>query len=356
MARPFNQLLINKACKPNNKPPEKGHGVEMTATAHHTPYHHHHQQHQPSASLGSHQGFSSPSDTTDDRADAKANPPATGDTATLSESVLEAHIGLMCQKALSPRQVDRLKRDLIRFYQPYVASIARGLARRKTDPLEDLIQVGCMGLLRALAKYNPAMNVRFKTYCTYYITGEIRHYLRDKVNLIKAPRALSDLYYRMNQVIAELTQQLERHPTDLEIATALQCPTEQLAQVQEVERRQQTISLDTFHVVAADRHYPALCLETLVDEESVDSLNHLDERLTAQRGLSMLNPPLRQVVELYYFQDQSQLAIAHALGISQMQVSRRLKKALDLMESGLSAPPSLWAPAIARRRTVNRLG
>lgn len=271
---------------------------------------------------------------------------------------LQARMILFHRRELTPRDAERLKRDVIREYQPYVERIARGLARRSTDPIEDLVQVGCMGVLKALERFKPTLNVRFKTYCTYHITGEIRHYLRDKASLIKPPRALYELYYRMNQIVAQLTQQLGRAPTDLEIAEALQCPTTQVRQAFEVEKRQQILSLESFQLSSGDQgetHY----VERLVDDHNEEALIHLEERLTVEHGMKGLSTPLREVVDLYYFNDLSQLEIAHQLGISQMQVSRRLRKALETMEVRLRQPrpvtlrPSRRWAGKALSRTAN---
>lgn len=267
--------------------------------------------------------------------------PSTPDDAL--QCALERRLAAYRQGQLSPRQQEALKRDIVMAYQPYVERIARGLARRSYDPVEDLIQVGCMGLIKAMDRYQPQLNVRFKTYCSYHITGEIRHYLRDKASMIKAPRALYELYYRMNQVVQQLTQQLGRSPSDLEVAEALQCPLDQVGQAHEVERRQQVVSLEEFALsdgFGGEGHY----VEKLVDERNEESLIQMETRLTVEETLTRLPERLRQVVWLYYFQDKSQVQIADELGISQMQVSRRLKKALGRMEQYLTTTGKVRSP------------
>ena len=77
-----------------------------------------------------------------------------------------------------------------------LSKIFHGLARRSTDPIEDLVQVGSMGLLKAIDQYDTSVGASFKTYATYLITGEIRHYLRDKINMIRAPRELQELSFQ----------------------------------------------------------------------------------------------------------------------------------------------------------------
>ena len=89
---------------------------------------------------------------------------------------------------------------------PLVKKIACSLARRSTDPVDDLIQVGSVGLIKAIEFFDPTISTKFKTYASYLITGEIRHYLRDKSSIIKAPREIQELAFRINTVIKQLIE------------------------------------------------------------------------------------------------------------------------------------------------------
>lgn len=230
---------------------------------------------------------------------------------------------------------DTLRGKIVTHCLPYVQRIARGLARRGNDPVDDLIQVGCLGMMKALDKYNPLAGSRFKTYATYLITGEIRHYLRDKAAIIKAPRQVYELYYRMNQIVQRLTEEYERTPTDLEIAEALQCPIGAVADISAVERRRNMLSLDQFISGLDGSAGETQYVERLVDEKSAEALQHREDRLLLEQALAQLKPELRSVVEMTYYEDMSQMEIARILGISQMQVSRRLRKALDILHTAL---------------------
>jgi len=233
---------------------------------------------------------------------------------------------------------DRLKRrdNLVAQIIPYVEKIARGLARRSTDPVDDIIQVGNIGLIKALDKYNPNAGTSFKTYATYLITGEIRHYLRDKSGMIKAPRQIYELYYRMNQIIQELSDELGRTPTDEEIALRLECPVEKVVQAQEVDRRRHMVSLDQF-LTQDGTNAETMYIEKLVDERYFQVAQTQENHITLESALSALKEELRVVVKMTYFDDLSQTEIAEELGISQMQVSRRLRKALGLLSNSLGA-------------------
>ncbi len=212
---------------------------------------------------------------------------------------------------------------------PYVQKIARGLARRGSDPVDDLIQVGCLGLIKALDKYNPLAGSRFKTYATYLITGEIRHYLRDKSSVIKAPRQIYELYYRMNQIIQRLTDELGRTPTDLEIAEELQCSVDKVQAVGGIDRRRSLVSLDQFVAGSDGAGGEMVYIERLVDTKYHSFIQNQEDKLLLERAMNLLKEELRVVVKMTYYDDMSQMEIANILNISQMQVSRRLRKALD---------------------------
>lgn len=231
----------------------------------------------------------------------------------------------------------RLRNEIVQRVMPYVVKIARGLARRSTDPVDDIIQTGSIGLLKAIEKYNPASGASFKTYATYLITGEIRHYLRDKTGMIKAPRQIYELYYRVNQIVHRLSEELGRMPTDVEIAEFLECPLSQITQAQDADRRRIPISLDQF---VASGNGETVYLETLVDDKYFEVLANSENKITLESALERLSDDLRVVVRMTYYEDLSQSDIAQRLGISQMQVSRRLRKALDLLSRRLSQPAS----------------
>ena len=250
---------------------------------------------------------------------------------TTLDELLSAYIA-------SNNQLERaaLKNKITKKCLPYVRTLARGLARRRTDPLEDLVQVGCMGLVKALEKYNPLTGNKFKTYATYLITGEIRHYLRDKASLIKAPRQMYELYYRMNQIVQRLTDELGRTPTDLEIADELQCSMDKVKDMGEIERRRNPVSLDEF-IVNDGQQSETVYVERLVDEKYTHFLQCQESRLMIEHALHRLKQEHRDVITMTFYDDLSQHEIAEKLQISQMQVSRRLRKALELLQQDFSA-------------------
>jgi RNA polymerase sigma-B factor len=261
-----------------------------------------------------------------------------------AENIFSDELDELLNQYLNLELMDREKiRDKI-FYRclPYVKKIARGLARRTSDPIDDLIQIGGIGLLKAMEKFNPLVGTRFKTYATYFITGEIRHYLRDKSAMIKSPREIYELYYRINQLTQELTQKLGHSPTDEELAEKLQCLPSKVSSIQEVEKRSSPLSLDQF-LVTDDHTNDSVYIERLIDYNQIELSESSENRLLVEKALGSLKQELYDVVHMTYYDDMSQTDIARKLGISQMQVSRRLRKALELLFKTMQesdSPPS----------------
>jgi RNA polymerase sigma-B factor len=237
-------------------------------------------------------------------------------------------------KSASPKEKERLVAE----YLPLVKKIARGLARRSTDPVEDLIQVGSIGLLEAINRYETGHNTEFKTYAVHFITGHIRHYLRDRQNLLRGPRVLQELSYRLSQVTSKLTQQLGRDPSNQELAEALDVSIDQVDQVKMYDRRVTVLWLDQESSDADDDEQRSL-LDTLSDARSaLAKADDLDDRLVLVEAMGHLPEQQRKLLELRYFQDLTQAELSRRLGISQMEVCRRLKKAEKQLRAAMLPP------------------
>lgn len=214
---------------------------------------------------------------------------------------------------------------------PLVKRIACGLARRATDPVDDLTQVGAVGLIKAIDLYNPQVGTKFRTYATYLITGEIRHYLRDKASMIKAPRKIQELAFRINMVIKQLTKD-GQEPTSEEIAEAMSLPVSKVNDVIDVDRRKSTISLDQHSSFDDDDNTMSLA-DKIPSGDYQEFLDLYEEKIMLSKAIKQLKPKMKEVIELSYYEDLNQREISEKLNISQMQVSRRLKQALSDMYS-----------------------
>lgn len=207
--------------------------------------------------------------------------------------------------------------------------LVRFLARQFKDrgePLDDLIQVGNIGLVNAVDRYDPAYGWKFSTFATPTIVGEIKRYFRDKGWSMKVPRRLQELNLEATKEIDRLTQELGRSPTYGEIARSLNATEEEVIEALDMAQAYDLMSLDTEASYRDDDKG-----DTLADQVGVvdDDLQQWWLRLDLQEAMRrVLDPRERRVVLLAFYQERSQTEIARELGISQMHVSRIQRKAL----------------------------
>jgi RNA polymerase sigma-B factor len=230
---------------------------------------------------------------------------------------------------------------------PYVEGVVQSMARRHSDPKEDLLQMGAIGVLKALAHYDPKKGSSFKSYASYYVTGEIRRYLREQSLLFKAPRALQELHYRMLNISKNFQAQNGREPSDLELLNALQCEPTTLNELRHLERRSAMFSFEdrlhandeeglqsagTLNDTPFSQDEASLYLEGFSELQDNGGVPETEDRVMLRKALRRLAPELRDVVTLSFFEEMPQQKIAERSGVSQMQVSRRLKKALQELD------------------------
>jgi RNA polymerase sigma-B factor len=219
-----------------------------------------------------------------------------------------------------------IKDKIIKLCMSLVKRIANGLARRSTDSVDDLIQVGCIGLIKAIENFDPTAGAKCTTYFTHLIAGEMRHYCRDKAMLFRAPRELVELNFRISRMVQALTYEFGREPTDYELAEALEVDTKKIQEAFEVERRRTLISLD--QTLSSDNSDDQVFLDTLVDTK-YQSFTHLQEhRLVLQDALQNVSLQAREIIQEIFLNEQTQASYAKRHKISQMQTSRRLRSAL----------------------------
>lgn len=227
----------------------------------------------------------------------------------------------------SDAEKDKLRNEVVIEAIPLVKKIALHLARRSTDPLEDILQVGILGLIKAVKMFNTSVSTNFKTYATYFITGEIRHYLRDKASMIKAPREIYELAYRVNKIMKEMQDSDGEIPTEKELAEELKTPVGKIREVMDVERRRYVMSLDQ---ILSYTDSDGQTLSEKIPNTNYSSLTEYQEnKIMIKEALEKLDNDLKEIIKMNFLQDISQTKIAEMLGISQMQVSRKIKKALN---------------------------
>ncbi len=205
---------------------------------------------------------------------------------------------------------------------------------------DDLVQVGCIGLLRAIDRFDPSQRASFRTYASHLISSEIRHYLRDHISVVRLPRDLQELVPRLRQAEQELWQDLKREPKLEELATLLGVKSQKIEEVYQMESNYSPLSLN-------QKVFPgstsALTVLDQMEEQTKRSF-HLsqEDRILLQDSLTKIRSQSRQMIEFAFYHDLTQTEIAKHLGISQMQVSRRLKKAVSELWDTLNTRVTPW--------------
>jgi RNA polymerase sigma-B factor len=239
------------------------------------------------------------------------------------------------KSALAAATCNELDIDqLVRQYLPTVRQIAKRYSRVNPEAFEDLLQVGCVGLLKAAKVYDPNREHKasFKTFALCYIKGEIRHYLRDHASLVQIPRRLNEISTKISQAEEQLTQELEHAPSPEEISvrTGLSASEvrEALASWETCTRYE---SLDAGDDADGREDTRALC-EMVADRRQLDELSFNEDREVVRQALHMLGEKTREIIEFVYFYDLTQKEAAQILGLSEMGVSRALKGAMKSLK------------------------
>lgn len=206
--------------------------------------------------------------------------------------------------------------------------LVRALASRysgRGEPLEDLVQVGAVGLIKAVDRFDVDRGVEFSSYAVPTIVGEIRRHFRDKAWAMHVPRRLKELSVRLSRVLDDLTTELGRSPTVPELAKAAGVDEEDVIDALDSAQAYSTRSL---HAPFDDDGDDSLADRLGVEERGYDDV---EDGSLVSAGLAALDERERRIVELRFFDEMTQSQIAAELGISQMHVSRLLRRALGGM-------------------------
>lgn len=222
--------------------------------------------------------------------------------------------------------------ELITMYLNLVKYLASRF-RNRGEPIDDLVQVGTIGLIKAIDRFDTSREVEFTTYATPTIIGELKRYFRDKGWAIKVPRRLQELSFRVNQAIDQLTQRLQRSPTILEIAEYLGVTSEEVLEALETSEAYNFVSLESDR--NSDGSDSFSILEYIGKDDHLMAV--VDDRATLADALKFLTPQEQRVLYLRFFEGLTQTEIASQLDISQMQVSRLLRKTLKVLREHLVA-------------------
>ena len=218
----------------------------------------------------------------------------------------------------------RAREELLTGLMPIAKALARRYARSAYD-CEDLEQVASMGLLKAIERFDPDRGVMLATYATPIVAGEIKRYLRDHAWAIKVPRGAKDLAIRIETALPDLSANLGRSPTIAEIAERVEAPPEDVIEAMEARSASVMSSLDQASDADGESDTP---FSTFLGVEDA-GFAEAEARATLQPALRRLTTRERRVLELRFGVGLSQAEIGREVGVSQMQVSRILRLALE---------------------------
>ncbi len=216
------------------------------------------------------------------------------------------------------------------------ASLVERIARRFSgiEPFEDLVQVGFIGLLNALSKFDPEAGVRFNTYATYLVAGEIKHYLRDRSQTIRHPAWLQELRHKVNRSMSVLTQSLGRTPTNREISEELGVSEQAVQEVFQTQEMLRVASLDAGGQGDDDGDTEG---ERLDAASFCPEQLSMEDRVVLEHAMRQLRDLERQVLLHFHFDAMNQTEIAAKLGISCNYVSHILRQSLAKLRKILTA-------------------
>ena len=222
---------------------------------------------------------------------------------------------------------ERARQRLIEGNLRLVLSVIQRFDKRGECP-DDLFQVGCIGLMKAISNFDPTKNVRFSTYGVPMIAGEVRRYLRDN-SAIRVSRSIRDVAYRVLQCKESMTAALGREPSLEEVAKELSLPIEEVSQALDAVSAPVSLS----DPVYSDGGDPLTVMDQVMDNRNTE--HSWMEHIALRNAFRALNDREKQILSLRFYDEKTQIEVANVLGISQAQVSRLEKGAIGAMRKSV---------------------
>ena len=196
--------------------------------------------------------------------------------------------------------------------------------KNRGEPLDDLIQVGTIGLIKAIDRFDPSRGLEFTTYATPTILGEIKRHFRDKGWSVRVPRRLQELSAKVNQANDELTNELSRSPSVEEIAKRVGASVDDVLEAMESSSAYSSVPLEGGGS-SDDDDAPSVIDHYATEDENLAAS---DDRIVLEDAIRDFSPREKDVIRMRFFEGMTQVEIAERLGISQVQVSRLLRRTL----------------------------
>ena len=200
--------------------------------------------------------------------------------------------------------------------------------KNRGEPLDDLIQVGTIGLIKAIDRFDPSRGLEFTTFATPTILGEIKRHFRDKGWSVRVPRRLQELSAKVNQVTDELTKELQRSPSVEEIANALGTSVDEVLEAMESSSAYSSVPLEGTGS-KSDDDAPSVIDHYITEDENLASS---DYRMVIEDAIRDFSPREQDIIRMRFIEGMTQVEIAKKLGISQVQVSRLLRRTLKKIQ------------------------
>ncbi|SIS56598.1 RNA polymerase sigma factor SigB [Salimicrobium flavidum] len=232
----------------------------------------------------------------------------------------------------NPRD-EEIQEKIVLVYNDLVESIARKYSKNSTIH-EDLVQVGMLGLLAAIRRYDPSYGKSFESFAIPTIIGEIKRFIRDKTWSVHVPRRIKELGPKIKKATEELTSDLQRSPSILEISEYLEVSEEDVLETMEMGKSYKALSVD--RKIEADSDGSTVTILDLIGDQE-DGYENIDQRMLLEKVLPILSEREQEILQCTYFKNMSQKDTGEQLGISQMHVSRLQRRALRKLREALQS-------------------
>ncbi|MFW6295790.1 MAG: RNA polymerase sigma factor SigF [Halothece sp.] len=225
----------------------------------------------------------------------------------------------------------KIRNQLVQLNAGLVRKVAHQINRQCHEPYEDLEQIGFLGLIRAIERFDPQQGCAFSSFAVPYIRGEMLHFLRDKGSVVKIPRRWQELYNRSKKVRKHLTTELGRTPKDSEIAEALGVAIEEWQECKLAAQNRLLLSLDATIAPTTDT---TLSLGEVLPDPQYQKMQHWEEdRQQLQGAMEHLEEKTKAAIECVYIRHLPRKEAAKHIGVSPMTVTRHLQRGLDQLTS-----------------------
>ena len=232
---------------------------------------------------------------------------------------------------------EELLTKIVLHYENLVESIAKKYSYGKSL-YDDVFQVGMLGLLGAIKRYDPSIGKKFEAFAIPTIVGEIKRFLRDKTWDVHVPRRIKELGPKIKSAVEYLTVKLQHSPSIPEIAEYLGVEVEEVLEAMEIGKNYQTLSID--HSIESDPDGSTVTLLDMIGQED-DRYELTNKRIVFSEAINVLSEREKQIIQLTFLEQLSQKEAGEMLGISQMHVSRIQRKAIEKLKSAIAANSSV---------------